>query len=116
METYDNLWTLSWKPMAIVASETRGNPWTPNPWVSIGFHILWKHMETYGLLSCGGTLPPAAYRGDSPLTTHPWVIIFFFYGLLYGNPWQLLHRKLVETHGHHTNGFPWVSMGSGNPR
>ena len=25
METYDNLWTLSWKPMAIVASETRGN-------------------------------------------------------------------------------------------
>jgi hypothetical protein len=27
--------------------------------------------------SCGGTLPPAAQRGDSPLTTHPWVIFFF---------------------------------------
>jgi hypothetical protein len=26
--------------------------------------------------SCGGTLPPAAQRGDSPLTTHPWVIFF----------------------------------------
>ena len=70
--------------MAIVASETRGNPWTPTPWVSMGFHILWKHMETYGHL--------------------------------YGNPWQLLHRKLVEIHGHHTNGFPWVSTSSGNPR
>jgi hypothetical protein len=32
--------------MAIVASETRGNPWTPNTWVSMGFHILWKPMET----------------------------------------------------------------------
>jgi hypothetical protein len=27
--------------------------------------------------SCGGTLPPAAQRGNSPLTTHPWVIFFF---------------------------------------
>ena len=50
METYGNLWTLSWKPMATVASETRGNPWTPIPWVSMDFHILWKHMETYGHL------------------------------------------------------------------
>ena len=30
--------------------------------------------------SCGGTLPPAAQRGDSPLTTHPWVIFFFVSG------------------------------------
>ena len=46
METYGNLWTLSWKPMATVASETCGNPWTSIPWVSMDFHILWKHMET----------------------------------------------------------------------
>ena len=32
---------------------------------------------------CGGTLPPAAQRGDSPLTTHPWVI--FFYGSARGS-------------------------------
>jgi hypothetical protein len=36
------------------------------------------------------------------------------YGHFYGNPWQLLHRELVETRGHHTNGFPWVSTYSGN--
>ena len=46
METHGNLWTSLWIPMAIVASETRGNPWTPNTWVSMGFHILWKPMET----------------------------------------------------------------------
>ena len=68
--------------MAIVASETRGNPWTPNTWVSMGFHILRKPMETYGHL--------------------------------YGIPWQLLHRKLKETHGHQTHGFPWIVETYGN--
>jgi hypothetical protein len=46
MEIHGNLWTLLWKPMAIVASGTRGNPWTPYKWVSMGFHIFWKLMET----------------------------------------------------------------------
>jgi hypothetical protein len=32
---------------------------------------------TLSQTSCGGTLPPAAQRGDPPLTTHPWVIFFF---------------------------------------
>ena len=32
----------------------------------------------------------------------------------YGNPWQLLHRKPVETHGHQRHGFPWVSTSYGN--
>jgi hypothetical protein len=82
VETRGNPCISIWKPIAIVSSETRGNPWTTNPWVSMGFHILWKHMETYGHL--------------------------------YGNPWQLLHRKLVETHGHQTHGFPWVSTSYGN--
>ena len=39
---------------------------------------LWQ--DRWARTSCGGTLPPAAQRGDSPLTTHPWVIFFFWLG------------------------------------
>ena len=48
--------------------------------------------------SCGGTLPPAAQRGDSPLTTHPWVIFFFFFTGKHLFTWllhALMHALLV---------------------
>jgi hypothetical protein len=46
--------------------------------------------------SCGGTLPPAAQRGDSPLTTHPWVI-FFFFNLQEGRASARLRRQMPVT-------------------
>jgi hypothetical protein len=60
MEIHGNLWTLLWKPMAIVASGTRGNPWTPYKWVSMDCGNLWKPidtcMETRGNLCIDGIL------------------------------------------------------------
>ena len=95
METYGNLWKPLWKPMAIVASETRGNPpWTPTPWVSMGFHMLWKHMETYGHFYGN----PWQLLHRKLVETHghqtygfPWV------STSSGNPWELVHRKPMET-------------------
>jgi hypothetical protein len=49
----------------------------PPRWGILVAHILPRSHGEDGP-SCGGTLPPAAQRGDSPLTTHPWVIFFFF--------------------------------------
>ena len=93
METYGNLWTLLWKPVAIIASETRGDPWTPNTWVSTGFHILWTPMETYGNLYGN----PWQLLHRKLVETHghqthgfPWIVE------TYGNLLTLV-RKPVET-------------------
>jgi len=69
--------------------ETPGNCCIGNPWKPMATNANWKPMETNGNHIYGNIW--------KPMTT---------YGHFHGNPWQLLHRKPVETHGHQTHGFP----------